>query len=259
MPSINGVKFETFPNFFTRRYKNMLLYQRQQEILNYLSKNKWATVKELAKVVFASESSVRRDIKALEQKGFVKEVYGGVTLPYENTVVPMILRENMNSSVKDELAKEAAKHIFDGATIIMDNSSTVRRLMKYLTNFKMLKIITNSQRIITECDSDGIELYCTGGRFIKQNNVFVGSTAENYIKNIYADILFFSSQAISDEGEISDISEEETNLRKIMLSRASKKIFLCDSSKIGLKKTFTLCTKDDVDEIICDSKMPFDI
>ncbi len=237
----------------------MILYQRQEEILNYLNKVKWATVKELASTVFTSESSVRRDIKALEQKGYVKQIYGGVTLPYENTVVPMAIRDTFNSSVKDKLAEEAAKYIFDGATILMDNSSTVRRIMKYAENFKMLKIITNSQRIINECNSENIELYCTGGKFVKQNNVFVGSTAENYIKNIYADILFFSSQAVSDEGEISDVCEEETNIRRAMLSRAAKKIFVCDSSKIGLKKTFTLCTKDDVDMIICDSKMPFEV
>ena len=90
---------------------------------------------------------------------------------------------------------------------------------------------------------------------MNQSNVFVGSTAENYISKINADILFFSSQALSDEGEISDVSEEETSLRRVMLSRAKKKIFLCDSSKLGMKKTFTLCSKDDVDVIICDKEL----
>lgn len=236
----------------------MLLYQRQQEILNYLNKNQSATVKELASIVWASESSVRRDIKALEQKGYVKQVYGGVILPNQNSVVPIALRDSFHSAVKDSLAEAAAKHIFDGATVIMDNSSTVRRIIKYTDNFHYLRIITNNQCIINECDKSNIELYCTGGKYIKQNNVFVGSSAENYIKNIYADILFFSSQAVSDDGEISDICEYETNIRKVMLSRAKKKIFICDSSKLGYKKTFTLCTKDDVDVIICDKPLPWE-
>ena len=45
----------------------MIIYERQQAVLNYLKKNKFSTVKELAKIVWASESSVRRDIKVLEQ------------------------------------------------------------------------------------------------------------------------------------------------------------------------------------------------
>ena len=236
----------------------MLFNQRQQEILNFLNKKQHATVKELTKVVWSSESSVRRDVKDLEQKGFVRQIYGRVFLPYQSAVVPVALRDSFHASVKDQLAQRAAGYVFDGATILMDNSSTVRRIIKYLDDFHMLKIITNNQRILNECENEQIELHCTGGRFIRQNNVFVGNSAENYIKNIHADILFFSSQAVSDEGEISDIDESETGIRKVMLTRAEKKIFLCDSSKLGTKKTFTLCTKDDVDVIICDSPLPWE-
>ena len=47
----------------------MISYERQMEILNYLNKKHFSTVKELAKIIWTSESSVRRDIKELEQKG----------------------------------------------------------------------------------------------------------------------------------------------------------------------------------------------
>ena len=237
----------------------MITYERHQAILKHLEENKYSTIKELSKVVWSSESSVRRDVKALEQKGYISQFYGGVTLAkYANDVVPVRLRDSSNVSVKDEIAKKAAKHIFDGATILMDGSSTVRRIIKYMGNFKDLKIITNNHQIFTECTYPQVKLYCTGGLFNSRNNIFYGSQAESYINNINADIVFFSSQAISESGEISDVSEEETSLRKAMLNRANTKIFLCDSSKIGNKKTFTLCTKDDVDIIICDKEMPWE-
>ena len=58
----------------------------------------------------ASESSVRRDIKSLAEKGYVTPLYGGVVLSdYANTVVPIGLRDSSNSSVKDELAKMRAE------------------------------------------------------------------------------------------------------------------------------------------------------
>ena len=52
--------------------------------------------------------------------------------------------------------------------------------------------------------------------------------------------------------------EEETALRKIMLARAKRKIFLCDSSKLGKERTFAVCGKDDVDLIICDKRLPWE-
>lgn len=237
----------------------MIIFERQQAILEHLQKNKFATVKELAKIVWASESSVRRDVKILEQKGHVVQLYGGITLAgNRNNVVPVSIRDSSNASVKDELAKEASKYIFDGATIFMDGSSTVRRIIKFAEHFKNLKIITNNQLVFSECTNPGIKLYCTGGLFDSRSNIFSGTSAESYISGINADLLFFSSQALSENGEISDVSEEETALRRAMLSRAAKKIFLCDSTKLGLRKTFTLCTKDDVDVIICDKNLPWE-
>ena len=237
----------------------MTVYERQRDILNYLKQKHFATVSELAQKVWSSESSVRRDVKALELKGYVKQIYGGVVLPeYENSVVPVTLRDSSNSAVKEELAKRAAEHIFDGATVIMDGSSTVRRIIKYIGNAKRLNIITNNQQIFGNCDNPDVKLYCTGGLFLPQSNIFVGSSAECYINSINADILFFSSQAISDDGEISDASEEECSLRRVMMTRAKKKIFLCDSSKLGKHRTFALCDKDDVDVIICDKELPWE-
>lgn len=237
----------------------MIICERQEAILNHLKQNKFSTIKELSKIVWASESSVRRDIKVLEQKGYVDQVYGGVTLAgYSNNVVPIELRNSYNSTIKDELAREASKYIFDGATILMDGSSTVRRIIKYTNIFKNLKIITNNQLIFSECTNPQIKLYCTGGLFNSQSNIFTGSAAESYIDSIKADIVFFSSQGISNDGEINDVSEEETSLRKKMLSRSKTKIFLCDSSKLGLEKTFVLCTKNDVDLIICDKQLPWE-
>ena len=126
----------------------MITYERQQAILNYLSEKNFSTIRELSKVVWASESSVRRDVKALAEKGYVTLLYGGVALPdYANGVVPIGLRDSSNSPVKDELAKRAAEYVFDNAGIFMDGSSTVRRIMKYISGFSNLKIITYNQQI----------------------------------------------------------------------------------------------------------------
>lgn len=237
----------------------MTVYERQNKIMNFLKQQHFTTIKELSKIVWASESSVRRDVKALENKNCLKQIYGGVVYPgFENSVVPIALRDHYNSSVKEELAKQASKYFYDGATVFMDGSSTVRRIIKYINNFHRIKIITNNQHVFNEVISPEISLYCTGGRFLSEDKIFVGNIAENFVKGIHADLMFFSSQGISVTGEITDASDEETALRQAMLSRAKKKIFLCDSSKIGLQYTFTVCNKDRIDHIICDKNLPWE-
>ena len=241
----------------------MIQYDRQQSILTYLTRKGSATVKELAEEVYASEASVRRDIAALEAEGFVRRVYGGVVISdYKNSVVPLALRNSDNSQVKERIAERAASQVKNGTTLLLDASSTVSRIIKYLGNARDLRIITNSLYAFEEISNLGnpeIRAYCTGGEFDPASRAFFGPAAEQYVRSVSADVVFFSSQGISVDGEISDVSERETSLRRAMLVRAEKKVFLCDASKVGVKRIFTLCTKDDVDDIICDATLPWSV
>ena len=237
----------------------MIRYDRQQRIIEILERKQSATIKELSEALFSSEASIRRDIQTLEAQGYVKKIYGGVILSkYQNGVVPVNLRDSDNSGVKDELAKRAAELIKDGDTVIMDASSTVRRIVKHLGHLNNVKIITNNLRIFSECQNADIKLYCTGGAYSSENHAFIGPAAENYLRSISADVLFFSSQGLDENGTISDASEEESALRQVMIKRSKRKYFLCDSSKLGVRKTFTLCEKDDITSVICDVKLPWE-
>ena len=237
----------------------MIILERRERILEILEKKRTASIHELAVMLFTSEASIRRDVEALEKTGQVRRIYGGVMLEkYHNSVVPLGFREGENSQIKEELARRAAEMVQDGDTIMLDASSTVRRMIKYLNGKRGIKIVTNNLRIFSEVISPDIRLYCTGGIFDAQNALLYGAASERYIRSLNADKCFFSSQGISLEGKISDASEEETSLRRVMLSHAEKKIFLCDDSKLGVKHMFTLCGKEDVDEIICNVKLPWE-
>lgn len=237
----------------------MIQYERQKKILEVLKEKNTMTIEEIAEKVFFSQSTVRRDIKALEQQGYVHSLYGGVMLSeYRNSVVPVNMRNSSFSSVKENLAKKAAEMIFDGAVIIMDSASTVRRICKYIKPNINVKIITNNLSLFDESHGDNIKMYCTGGLYNSLNRNFIGAGAEKYIKDINADIVFFSSQGLSEDGDITDVSEEETALRAVMLEHSNQRVFLCDSSKFGEKKTFKLCNKEDIDVIICDIKLPWE-
>ena len=237
----------------------MIKHERQQKILEFMREKRNATIKELADLIYVSESSVRRDIEHLENVGLVSRVYGGVILKeHKNSVVPLSLRDEENHSAKDNLARRGAATIPDGVTVFIDSSSTTWRIVKYIGHLKDLRIITNSLTIFKELENENVEAYCTGGIFRPKTQDFVGFAAEKAIRSLNADIVFFSAQAISLDGEISDVSAEWTSLRRAMLDRAKKKVFLCDSSKIGLVRPFKLCTKDEVDEIICDVPLPWE-
>lgn len=226
---------------------------RQQQILNYLRQSHFASVNQISKNIYVSDATVRRDLQKLEQKGYVKTVHGGVVLTeYSNEVIPISLRDRENAELKEKIAFEAAKLVKDNDTIILDSSSTARRICRHIKNRKKLTIITNNLRICDELKDSGITVYCTGGVLMKKHDCFTGHYAREFLNLISASTLFFSSQGLLPNGNIVDNSEEEIALRKIMLSRAQNKIFLCDSSKFGKACPFTLCNVSEITQIISD-------
>ncbi len=230
--------------------------ERQQQILdilNSLSPNRSLSVKEIATAIYASESSVRRDIQVLERRGLVNHLYGGVMLAsYRNTIVPVSVRDSLNSDIKELLASAAAAMVKGGDIVFLDSSSTARRIPFYLRGKKGITVITNNKKIFDEyCEAD-ITIYCSGGRFNPKNENFLGADAEYYILGKNADIAFFSSQGLSLYGDITDVSEEETAIRKAMIKKSKRQVFLCDSSKIGIEKFTTLCNIKDISDVICD-------
>ena len=237
----------------------MIPYERKERILEYLSHHPSATVRELAGELFISEASVRRDLSALEQEGLIVRHYGGVMLSgNRNGVVPVSLRDGENSSVKEDIARRAAALIRDGDVVMMDASSTVRRMLRYLNDRRDVTIITNNLQIFSECRNPSIRLYSTGGMYSSENHALIGAEAERALLDFSADAVFFSSQGISEDGEITDASEAETALRRVMLARSRRRYFLCDSSKIGVRRLFSLCHKDDLTDVIGDCPFPWE-
>ena len=130
-------------------------------------------------------------------------------------------------------------------------------LLNNLSHLHNLKIVTNNIGVFKEYQNGDAKIYCTGGLYLPQSNICVGSGAIKFIEQMRADVFFFSSQAISNDGNVSDSSEEETALRQVMMKNSKKKIFLCDSCKIGQERTFFVCGKQDIDVILCNQPLPW--
>lgn len=84
----------------------MLEVERFEKIMEYLREKKTAPVNVLAKRLFVSEATMRRDLSELERKGLVKRLHGGaILLDGANQELPLYLRERQNTDAKESSAK----------------------------------------------------------------------------------------------------------------------------------------------------------
>lgn len=231
----------------------MFKKERQDNILNIIRSRKYCTVEYLSKQLFVAPITVRRDLTEMEAMGLITRCYGGATVPeYENREIPFEIRNKSNFSAKETLAKKAAKCITDGDVVFLDASSTVSHITKYISEEQNITVITNSTFVAEKLKEKHILCYLTGGRPVENSYALVGSIAEQTLSGLYANICFFSAQGIDENGIISDQSESESALRKIMIKNAQKQYFLFDSSKYSKRFAFAICTAQEISGIITD-------
>lgn len=235
----------------------MLNREREQEILSILKTTTgFVTVKHLCKTLFASESSIRRDLKALEERGLVKRSYGGASLITNfSGIVTFNSRTRLCVDAKREIAKKAAALIRDGNIIFLDQSSTSFYLAHELINRNSLTVVTNNIEILMLLSNSNIKVISSGGYLSGENrNCLIGGDAQTTFRNIFADTVFFSVKAISNDGAVADCSREEVILRNVMMKNAGKAVLLCDSTKFGKCAPFKQCELADIDYLISEGK-----
>ncbi len=224
--------------------------ERHKKILALLDEKQKVTVNYLAKTLFVSEMTVRRDLKALEQDGLLVRYNGGAIKISENDLIPVSERKLFGSDEKNSLAKRAEEFIHDNMSIFIDSSSTCMYIIPVIAKYKNVKIITNSVQNLLLSAHYHIPCFIAGGNYYERDMCTVGEATKDTLEDINVDLAFCSSLGISDDGIISDIDEEQLSIRKSAMKNAKKTVFLFTNEKKGKKFLYTLCHKDAADYII---------
>lgn len=228
--------------------------KRQEQILSILNERSFVTVKELSAITFTSPSSIRRDLTYLENNGLVKRTHGGVSSvePMAN-VASYYDRLHKNANGKRIIAQKASALLKDGQTILLDSSTTATFLLPHIAKFRNITIFTNNLSTALHAIELGINTHCLGGQSINGSVALSGSETFAALENLFVDILFFSSQSLDVNGGISDSTEAENYVRKMMLKASKTTVFLCDFEKFNATSTYKLCNLNDVDYAVFDA------
>lgn len=235
----------------------MLTIERQDEIMEILNRQKSVTVEELAKDLFVSEATIRRDLKSMEKLGLLRRSHGGAVL-YKSTAdeSAFSMREQENTTEKRQIARLAVKFIKNSNSIFMDSSSTTGMVIPLLERFRDLSVITTGLRNASKLSqTSNTRIYIAGGLVQNHSNSILGIDTLEYISRVHADVALLSCTGIDMKSGITDASIEQAKVKQQMTKNAKVVLLLCDHTKFG--KTF-MCTDfpfSDVDYLITD-KMP---
>ena len=232
--------------------------QRRQEILNLIREDGHAKVQKLAQIFKVSDVTIRQDLEALEEMGYVQREHGGAFLKDVGNFASTgtLINESVKVVEKQELARKAVSLIREGDSIILDSGSTTTELAKLMNGIKNLNVITNALNIAYILGGNpGINLIVSGGEFKAPTLSLTGDMAAATFKGLHVDKCFLATAGISSDMQLTYPSLSDLVVKSAMIRAANKVYLLADSSKIGVSSFASLGRISLIDTLITDSKI----
>jgi len=230
----------------------MLKEYRKEELLRRIESAGYISVEELSRQLFISQSTVRRNLTELEQAGFVRRTHGGVEIYDESYHAPLLLRMKMHHPEKRRIAKQAAQRIRDDSVIFMDGSSTCLYMVPFLQKKRNITIYTNGVELCSVLSETNIPVCCLGGMLLPRSRAFSGDITISMALTMYFDALLISCGGM-DGDMVTDYSQPEACLRRVLLAQSKEKYLLCDSSKMGKTYPYILCSRTELTDVFTDN------
>lgn len=240
--------------------------ERYAKILNKLKCDGIVKTSDLKLELNASSETIRKDLKYLDESGYLDRVHGGA-IPKNNiksdedVYISFGVRQSQNSDMKQSIAIEASELIQDGQSIGLDSGTTSYELAKVLKKkFNNLTIVTNSLMNAHELvDKKGFTVIATGGVLTPDENSFVSDFATLILDKINLDMMFLTTCGVSLDNGITDQRMDEVVVHNKMKDCAKKVVVLSDSTKFNEISLIRVCSLDDIDCIVTDSKIDMEL
>ena len=221
----------------------MIVEERLSLIREILKKEETVSNARLLEKLDISESTLRRDLDYLQEKGEIRRVHGGATLNKLLEETNFKFNETTNIKSKRIIGKKASKLIEDGSHVFLDAGTTIYSLIENLED-KNVIVVTNGLMHLEKLNNFSIPTVVLGGNIKQSTFITYGEQTINEINNLNFDLAFIGANGICDN-TYSTADINEALIKKAAISKANRAYVLADSSKFGKKYFADICTFDD--------------
>jgi DeoR/GlpR family transcriptional regulator of sugar metabolism len=210
----------------------MLREDRKQQILDYITAQKSAQVKELSNILNVSVATIRRDLSEMEEEGLLRRVHGGAVSLDGFGEPPILQRKNNQSEEKHRIGEAAAALVEDGETIIITSGTTTEAMVPYLTNKNNLTVITNAVNVAAYLTRyPDISVIVLGGYLRHSEFSLVGHLTDQALQDLRAEKIFHGIFGLDPRYGLTGVDMQEVQTDRRIISAAGQLIILADHTK----------------------------
>lgn len=212
-----------------------------------------ADVDELAEILQVSVVTVYRDVAQLEKEGIVSLDKGRVRATASSIFdMSSVMRSELELDAKQAFAQVVAPLVPRGASIIVDDSSSVLPALDLISEQTPVTIVTNSLAVLRRVGRHpSVDVQMIGGKYAKWSDAFYGNRAIDQLREFQVDVCLMSDSAVS-HGFICNPYDYVSALKRAMLAAAQTSILLVDHTKFSRRALIKTAAVTEFDYVITD-------
>ncbi len=241
--------------------RDVFARERQQHIARSVEEHGRVRVADLAERFDVSEVTIRKDLRVLEAEGRVVRAHGGALAPgHSRPERAFEVRERLQRTQKEQIGAAAAALVIDGESIALDASTTalaMARSLKARGPWVHLTVITNGLRIASELAGHrGITVAMPGGFVRSEALSVVGPLGSGLLERVNIQKAFMGAAGFTLETGLSDATDEEAQIKRLIVEAAHEVVALIDHTKWGRSAFATFCPTDRLTAVVTDVDAP---
>lgn len=228
--------------------------ERQVRTMQVLKEHGHTSVSRLSKDLGVSEVTIRKDLRALEERKLLVRTHGGAMLiDHYLYDLPFDEKSQHHAEEKKRIGHAAAKRIEDGDTLILGAGSTTTQVARHMRSQKNLIVTTNSLHVTVELLNNlDVDVLMLGGIVHPATASVVGPFAEKMLQEHSFRKLFLGGDGFDVDYGLTTTNALEAHLNRMMIQSAQETIAVMDASKFGRRGLSLICGLADVDTVITD-------
>lgn len=236
--------------------KALLAAERRRVITERIKATGQVVVSAMSAEFQVSEETIRRDLEWLEKEGIATRIYGGAVLCGNDRIAPPYsIRKNTSIEPKIEIARQLARLVRDGDTLMVDESSTAAYAVRALRQKKGITLITNSLELLREMNGqDTWNIISTGGALKSDVLAQVGPHALRTVRSYHVRYAILSCRGINERLGLVDSDDAVVEIKQAMIASCDSAVLLADQRKFDRDGLVALGSLDLVDKLITDQR-----
>lgn len=231
------------------KYFAMDRYNKIKDLLE--SKDK-ISVDEIAKTLYISEATVRRDLQTMQSLGMIYRVRGGAIIKSDSKEASIFLRKEENINEKVLVGSIAREHFPDFKSIFIDNSSTSLAFLRQF-DFSYKTVVTNGLQCALELSgNDKCNLILLGGKIWPRTDSTDGPFSLQMLKSFHLDLMLSSCAGVRKDGTY-EMSPDTSLLKQEAYMVTDRHILLIDKTKFKKEAMYRTKSLKEYDFIFTDA------